>query len=207
MESSSHDKCSCEKTEAAQESDGSVSDSHSPLKEKKKLSLYNLGLNLRRGRSLHFKSKRTKSNESTSNASNANPNNSSNLKKSPKWGLKFNCIKKESKADSTSERENCCKCTIYRQVDEQNTEPENTPPTEMAPPIEKEPTSQHEIPPLPSINETAASNSNHEASNDHIPEVSQVIPAIVRVDNVQGNRGIYESNNIHPNTPFMNLAW
>lgn len=202
MESSSH-KCSCEKTEAAQESDGSTSDSHSPLKEKKKLSLYNLGLNLRRGRSLHFKSKRTKSNESTSNA---NANNCSNLKKSPKWGLKFNCIKKESKVDSTLDRENCCKCTIYRQMEEQNTEQENSV-TETSAPIEKEPTSQHEIPPLNSTNETAASNSTQDVTNDNIPEASQVIPTIVRIENVQANRGIYESNNSHPNTPFMNLTW
>lgn len=112
------EKCTCDKSDNTQESDSSSSDA-SPNTKKNKISLQSLGLHLRRGRSLHFRSKRSKKNDesSSSSSTNSSPTSSSSLKKSPIWGLKFNCSKREPKVSSV-ENQNCCKCTCYRRIDE-----------------------------------------------------------------------------------------
>lgn len=121
--SSSIEKCVCDETEASQESDLNAADSPPSKDKKPKLSLSSLGLNLRRGRSLHF-SKRTKKNQdSVSTSETPSSSNSSNslnsaIKKLPKWGLKFNCAKKVSKSLLNAANQNCCKCTCYKKKDE-----------------------------------------------------------------------------------------
>lgn len=115
---SSIEKCVCDETE----SDASASDSpQSKDKKPAKLSLSSLGLNLRRGRSLHF-ARRTKKNqepttsEAPSSSSVAVLNSA--IKKFPKWGLKFNCAKKVTKSFLNAANQNCCKCTCYKKTEE-----------------------------------------------------------------------------------------
>lgn len=117
---SNNDKCTCDKSENAQESDSSNSDTSPSTKDKKnKISLQSISLHLRRGRSLHFRPKRSKKcGESTSCSTSTSPNSSINLKKAPMWGLRFNCSKKEPKIVSSVDNQNCCKCTCYRRTEE-----------------------------------------------------------------------------------------
>lgn len=114
---SSIEKCSCDETE----SDTSANDSpQSKDKKSTKLSLSSLGLNLRRGRSMHF-ARRTKKTQEPSTSE--TPSSSvavlnSAIKKFPKWGLKLNCVKKVSKSFLNATNQNCCKCTCYKKTDE-----------------------------------------------------------------------------------------
>ncbi|XP_065162111.1 uncharacterized protein Socs36E isoform X2 [Atheta coriaria] len=113
-------------------------------KEKKKLSLTSLGFNLRRGRSLQFKTKRTKktthcANGTTSSTPSASESGTSSttpttsgsgggmLKKSPKWPLKFSCTKRDREREREREAKNvatapdapsCCRCMCYRRTEE-----------------------------------------------------------------------------------------
>lgn len=121
------ERCSCDETEISQESDTSSNDSPQTKDKKTKLSLASLGLNLRRGRSLHF-TKRTKKTQDpitpeTSSGSSSTSSSSvavlnSAIRKLPKWGLKFNCAKKVSKSLLNAANEHCCKCTCYKKKDE-----------------------------------------------------------------------------------------
>lgn len=113
------ERCFCDETEISQESDTSSNNDSPQTKDKKtKLSLSSLGLNLRRGRSLHFTKRGKKIQKTTpetpSSSSNVAVLNSA-IRKLPKWGLKFNCAKKVSK---TFLNEHCCKCTCYKKKDE-----------------------------------------------------------------------------------------
>lgn len=123
------DKCTCE--EKSPESD---CESPSPKESKKsKISLSSLALNLRRGRSLQQKNKRSKKTSSnvccesanTSPSANNNlggscSNATSNSKKSNKWHLKFYCGKKEQRSVSPvrQETQSCCKCTCYKRTED-----------------------------------------------------------------------------------------
>lgn len=120
--SSSIEKCACDEAESTQDSDSSNSGESPAAKEKKsKISLTSLGFNLRRGRSSHFSSKRTKKDQNsptneTSSSSGLTLNTA--IKKFPKWGIKFNCAKREPKSLMNQENQNCCRCTCYKRKDE-----------------------------------------------------------------------------------------
>ncbi|XP_044270078.1 suppressor of cytokine signaling 5 [Tribolium madens] len=116
--SSSIEKCNCDKSEPSQESDSSNSEC-SPKDKKIKISLTSLGLNLRRGRSKRNK----KSNQITPSTSSGAGTSKEITKKSPKWGIKFNCAKKEPKVAFVEESTNCCKCTCYRRTEEHEAGP------------------------------------------------------------------------------------
>lgn len=124
---SSSERCSCDETDIVQESN--INSTHSPqTKEKKtKLSLSSLGLNFRRGRSLHFNNKRTKkttdTNKTLDTSSSSSDSSSvavlnSAIKKLPKWGLNFSSAKKVSKTFLNAANEHCCKCTCYKKKEE-----------------------------------------------------------------------------------------
>lgn len=107
------EKCTCEKSDVTQDSDSSNSDLSPGTKDKKnRLSFQSLGLHLKRGRSLHFRPKRSKKQSESSSA-----NSSPSSKKTPIWsGLKFNCARKEPKV--VQETQNSCKCTCYKRTEE-----------------------------------------------------------------------------------------
>ncbi|KAL3284533.1 hypothetical protein HHI36_018691 [Cryptolaemus montrouzieri] len=120
---SSIDKCSCDRGDKSPESDSSNSESPSGFKLKKsRISLPSLGFNLRRGRSLNFtakKNRKSPSDEENGAAISNGGSSSGAMKKSPKWAIKFNNTKKESKITlPTQEESNCCKCTCYKRKDE-----------------------------------------------------------------------------------------
>lgn len=181
---SNQEKCNCEKNEYVPESDESTSDSPSPSKEKRKISLTSLGFNLKRGHSLHFKSKRNKiSNESSSNSIGATSNGSTNTKKSPKWGLRFNCIKKEPKVVAAAEPQNCCKCTCYRRTEEHHLgagivfdSSDALVQNEASKPLSES---------LGTV---------HKPQGD-IPDYFSEAVRVETVENVQANRGLYGSSN------------
>lgn len=124
--SSSLEKCACDEAESTQDSDSSNNAESPAAKEKKsKISLTSLGFNLRRGRSSHFSSKRTKkdqnspTNETSSSSSSSGLTLNTAIKKFPKWGIKFNCAKREPKSLMNHENQNCCRCTCYKRKDEE----------------------------------------------------------------------------------------
>lgn len=102
-------KCVCEEGESS--SGTSPKDKRIP-----RLTLSSLGLNLKRGRSLHLNAKRGPKKEEEG----------SMLRK---WGLKLGCTKK---APKPPEREGCCSCTCYKKKEEavecapQNSEEDDT---------------------------------------------------------------------------------
>lgn len=193
---SNYEKCLCEKTDQVQESDESVSDSSSPSKEKKKISLTSLGFNLKRGHSLHFKTKRNKvSSESSSSSSSTSPSNTSSSKKSPKWGLGFNCIKKEPKVVASVESQNCCKCTCYRRTEEHH----------LGAGVVFESTGNE----ADSSNEnsrTLCGNSRNNSQAD-VPEYFADAVRVETIENVQANKGIYGCTNNSMIAPFPEMSW
>lgn len=134
-----NNRCSCE--DKTLESDN---ESPSPKESKKsKISLHSIALNLRRGRSLNKRTKKSSSNYSSDNSSENTPpssvnnnfnSNSSSLsnvagssttsssKRSTKWPLKFYCGKKEQRTVSPVRQEtqsqSCCKCSCYKKTEE-----------------------------------------------------------------------------------------
>lgn len=40
------------------------------------------------------------------------------MKKFPKWGIKFNCAKREQKELVNAENPNCCRCTCYKRKED-----------------------------------------------------------------------------------------
>lgn len=117
---SSIERCACDEIES---SDTSRSESPHNKDKKTRLSLSSLGLNLRRGRSLHF-TRRSKKNQDLNNVETPSSSSSSvavlnsAIRKLPKWGLKFNCAKKVSKSFLSAANDHCCKCTCYKKKDE-----------------------------------------------------------------------------------------
>lgn len=193
------EKCPCEKSEHVQESDESVSDT-SPSKEKRKISLTSLGFNLKRGHSLHFKSKRNRTcNESTSSSSTSTSPNSSNTKKSPKWGLKFNCIKKEPKVVATIEPQNCCKCTCYRRTEEHHL---------GAGVVFESPTSDNsENSTTFESNKPVTEITSNVNKTQDVPEYFPEPVNIDAVENVQTNRAIYSTCNNSMIAPLSEISW
>lgn len=112
----SNDKCICE---SMQENNSSSEISPNTKEKKNKISFQSFALNLRRGRSLHFRYKRAKKNEDNTarGETDTSPGTSRASKKGPLWNLKFNNGKRGLKVAS-NEAQNCCKCTCYRRTEE-----------------------------------------------------------------------------------------
>lgn len=108
MDNSGNDgKCSCEKPEVAK------NDFYEASSSKDKRSKINL-FGLCRDKSVALTSKRNKKIITSS----ASSSSKSIVKKSPKWGIKFNCIKKETKTAFNPANQNCCRCTCYKHTSE-----------------------------------------------------------------------------------------
>lgn len=197
---SHQEKCPCEKNEHIQESDESVSDS-SPSKEKRKISLTSLGFNLKRGHSLHFKSKKNKvCNESTSSSSTSTSPNNNNSKKSPKWGLKFNCIKKEPKVVATTEPQNCCKCTCYRRTEEHHLGAGVVFESPACEPLENSISSQ-------GVESPVETTSTITKIQNDVPEYCSQPVQVETIENVQTNRAIYSTCNNSMIAPLPEISW
>ncbi|KAJ8947586.1 hypothetical protein NQ318_010098 [Aromia moschata] len=195
------ERCSCERSELV-ESDSSVAESPTSSKDKKsKMSLFNL----RRGRPLHFTSKRNKKPAQPSSSSSSSPAaGPAAAKKSPKWrGIKFNCTKKEPKVAFNQENQNCCRCTCSRRANENFSGSTGA----VSAVDDKRPT---EAPvdggsPGAEAAETAEDRTQN-ASHDQIPHVE--------IEQADGIRGIYGTApvtssipNIVIGAPFLDLQW
>lgn len=101
------ENCSCDEPEIIE---NDFSEASSSKDKRSKINLFGLC----RDKSLPFSSKRNKK-SITASGSNSSKTIS---KKSPKWGIKFNCTKKETKTAFNSGNQNCCRCTCYKHTNE-----------------------------------------------------------------------------------------
>lgn len=98
------EKCSCDEPDLVEID---FCEASSSKDKRSKMNLFGLC----RDKSLPFSSKRNKKSVSVS----ASSTSKNIVKKSPKWGIKFNCTKKETKtAFNPGNQNNCCRCTCYK---------------------------------------------------------------------------------------------
>lgn len=100
------DKCSCDDPEIEETEFCDVTFSKD---KRSKINIFGLC----RDKSLPFTAKRNKKSNASTSSSSKNI-----TKKSPKWGIKFNCTKKENKTAFNSGNQNCCRCTCYKHTNE-----------------------------------------------------------------------------------------
>lgn len=184
------EKCSCEKSELV-ESDSSNSESAHSKEKRSKISLFGL----RRARPLHFASKRSKKTPMSAGTS------GSSIKKSPKWGIKFNCTKREPKVAFNEENQNCCRCTCYRRTNESSGSNEAVPAEDDGK--------------TPAEASVSGSSNVDVEYNDNRPQVAALeqIPT-VEIEQIDGIRGIYSTapvanaiSNIIISAPFLDMQW
>lgn len=101
------ENCSCDEPEVVE---NEFYDASSSKDKRSKINLFGLC----RDKSMAFSSKRNKKSPIASGSSNSK----TIAKKSPKWGIKFNCTKKETKTAFNSGNQNCCRCTCYKHTNE-----------------------------------------------------------------------------------------
>lgn len=105
------ENCSCDEPDLIE------NDFYEASSSKDKRSKINL-FGLCRDKTLPFSSKRSKKSITSATSS-----SKTIAKKSPKWGIKFNCTKKETKTAFNSGNQNCCRCTCYKHTNENEAVP------------------------------------------------------------------------------------
>lgn len=180
------EKCSCDESDLVE---NYFCEASSSKDKRSKINLFGLC----RDKPLPFSTKRNKK----SVASSASSNNKSIVKKSPKWGIKFNCTKKDSKTAFNSANQNCCRCTCYKHKNDEalpgqsNTEftSDNERLSDQA--STSKSSNENEM-------EVGENNLNHLDESCNTRGVYSVVPSSLQVNNVP---------NLIVTSPFNNIHW
>lgn len=187
------ENCSCDEPEIVESDFCEVS---FPKDKKSKINLFGLC----RDKSLPFSSKRNKKSMIATTSS----TNKTISKKSPKWGIKFNCTKKETKTALNSGNQNCCRCTCYKHTNENEALPVQSTSDFSE---DQEPISDHhQVCSASTSNSTCNGNDmevgeqspNQLEDNGNARGLYSVVPSSLQMNNV---------SNLIVTPPFSNVHW